>query len=204
MSIEVKNLIEQLPTFVVALDLRPIVACSDESYAETRQQWVNKVYSLQTQLQKEVERLTGDSIEVLDEKREALAIKLKSARVAFDEMNSQSAFFQSSERNLSKEVTTASFNVNLKRNSPLQPAYATKSDHAQWQRELDELQAIENDAMRRYNNNKNLQYQWQADCQRLKQAHDNLAVEESQLRNQLNRLRGIITSPQPTPIGLRA
>ncbi len=204
MSIEVKNLIEQLPTFVVAFDLRPIVACLDESYAETKQQWVNKIYSLHQQLQKEIEIVTVNDVSILDAKREAIVIKLKAARAAFDEINSQAAFFQSSERELSRQANQASFAVRLKRDSPLTPAYATKADIAQWESELKVLESAESEILRKYNSHSNLQAMWVGDCERLKAVHDTLAVEEAELRNRLNHLRGIVKGPQRTSIGLSA
>ncbi len=204
MSIKVSEIIEQLPGFVVPIDIREIVHCSDPEFAERRQYWIDTVYGLQEKAKAEVEKITANNIETLDAKREALVIKLKAARAAFDEMNSQSSFFQSSERQLSREVNDASFAVRLKRGSPLTPAYATKADVAQWQSELDALVEAENAAIKRYYSHTNLQSMWASDCQRLKAVHDNLAVEEAELRHRLERLRGLVTGPQKTSIGLSA
>jgi hypothetical protein len=204
MSVKVNDPIEQLPTLVVAFDLRSIVACLDESYAETKQQWINNIYSLHQQLQKEIEKVTVNDVSILDAKREAIVIKLKAARAAFDEMNGQAAFFQSSERELSRQANQASFAVRLKRDSPLTPAYATKADIAQWESELNVLESAESEALRRYHSHTSLQSMWVEDCKRLKAVHDNLAVEEAELRHRLEHLRGIVTGPQKTSIGLSA
>lgn len=204
MSVKVNDPINALPTFVVAFDLRPIVACSDPEFAEQRQQWINKVYSLQAQLQKEIERITGDTIQSLDAQHEEVVLKCKEIKSKFDEVNSQASYFQASERSLSKDVTAANFAVKLKKDSPLQPAYATKSDIAQWQSELDELQAAENDAIKKYYSHQSLMAMWQADRDRLANAHNELIREEAQIRHRLERLTGEVTGPQPTAIGLSA
>ncbi len=178
--------------------------CSDPAYAERRQYWIDTVYGLQLKAQAEVEKITANNIEALDEKREAVVIKLRAARTAFDEMNLQAAYFQNRERELAKALTQASFAVRLKRDSPLQAAYSTKADIQQWNDELKSLEEAERTAIASHYNHQNLMAFWVADCRKLKAAHDALAVEESELRNRLNRLRGVVTGPQPTSIGLSA
>jgi hypothetical protein len=204
MSVEVNNPIENLPFAVVPIDIREIVNNSDPTYAEQRQEWINTVYGLQQRIKSEVEKITANNIEVIDARHEELVLKCKTARQAFDEMNSQASVFQLNEKNLSKAVTEASFAVRLKRGAPLTPSYSTKQDYARWESELNALVEIESAAIKRYYSHTNLHSMWAADCQKLKQAHDALCVEESQLRNQLNRLRAVVTGPQKTSIGLSA
>lgn len=204
MSIEVKNLIESLPIFVVPIDIRAIVACDDADYAERRQSFVNRTYALQAEINAEVETITANNISTLNLKHDELVIRCKEAKRKFDEVNLQAAYFQSSERNLSKEANMASFNVRLKKDSPLQPAYATKQDYAQWQSELDELLAIEADAIKKYYSHQSLMAMWQADRDRLANVHNELIREEAQIRHRLQRLTGEVTGPQTTSIGLSA
>lgn len=199
MSIEVKTLIEQLPTFVVPIDIRTIVACDDADYAERRQSLLNRTYALQAEINAEVERLTADSIEYLDNSHEVLVVRCKASRNKFDELMSQQAYFEACQRQLSSVVTDATFALNLKRKNTLTPTYSTKQDYAQWQSELDALVEAEKTALKNLYNHQNLMTFWTADCRKAKAEHDALAVEELELRNRLNRLRKAL-SPQPSEV----
>lgn len=112
---------------------------------------------------------------------------------------SQQAYFEASERSLSKIATAASFAVQLKRDSPLQIAYSSKADIQRWNDELKSLEEAENTAKTNLYNHQNLMVFWTADCRKAKAAHDALAVEESELRNRINRLRKAL-SPQSSEV----
>lgn len=203
-SVNINDPIQQLPFWVVPIDLREIVNCDDPDGAERRQEFINRVYGLQAEVKKETERLTANNVAALDAKHEAQVIKCKQALADFNEVMLQRSFYEGRERELSRQVNEASFAVKIKKDSPLQPAYATKSDLAQWDSELAELQSTLDSKMSGYHSHQNVMSLWLASCNRLKAVHDAATVEESELRLKIHRLTSKSTGPQPTSIGLSA
>jgi hypothetical protein len=186
----------ELPYYVVAIDLRAIVACDDPEYQERQQDFINRAYGLKKEVDEETERLTANNIDTLADKREAKVIQCKEALANFNETMLQRAYYENRERALNLELNRAGLAVRVKRDSPLQPTYSTKADIAQWESELAELQAAQSAKMSECENHSSLMGMWVASCQRLKAIHDSLAVEESEIRHRLDRLRGVATGPE--------
>ncbi len=193
----IKNTNEfNLPFWVVPIDCRTIMNCDDPGFQERKDKLMNMAYQLQADIDAETEKLNANNIEALGAKREGKVIQCKEALANFNETMLQRASFESRERSLNLELNQAGLAVRIKRDSPLQLAYATKADIAQWESELAELRAAEDAKRSECENHSSLMSMWVASCQRLKAVHDALAVEESEIRGRLDRLRGVATGPQ--------